>query len=99
MITRAYDTGAMSLTIELVGDGSANVGLDAVVQWRCRHNVDHQYPIHGEFHVDHRMEGEDLNDLEWAIRGRQDAAERLAWRWGSEVALKRAKDPCEQGEN
>lgn len=91
-----YELDEMVVSIDLVGNGVAAVYLEGVDERECPHGKVHRQEVNAEVHVGSDQCRHDLDDLEWAIRGSVDAAERVAdgllrdlWKydWG---------DPCNQ---
>lgn len=83
----------LQASFALVGGGVCEIYLEGGVATRCRHGVRHQWPVDAEVRVDHHLCNDDLELVEWAIRGRRLAADRYCRQLIKEMV--RMPDPCE----
>ena len=95
--TRGDNTATMHVALE--GDGVAALYIDAYVHMECpEHGKSYINHIEGEVACTTRLDKQDLNDLEAAIRGWPQPAHSLMWRTVRQI-LSVQGDQCDKVED
>lgn len=92
--TRGDNTVSMDVALE--GHGKAALYIKAAIHIRCEeHHRSYLHEIEGEVACNTKLDKEDMDDLEMAIRGWPEHGNRLAWRTVRQI-LKLQGDQCHQ---
>lgn len=87
---------SVKMDVALEGHGVAALYIDAHVTIECEeHGKTYVNHIEGEVGCTHRMSKEDMDEVEAAIRGWPEPANRLAWRTVRQI-IKAKGDLCHQ---
>lgn len=79
---------SVKMDVALEGHGKAVLYIDAHVHMECdEHGKTYINHIEGEVACSTKLNKEDLDELELAIRGWPDPAHKLAWRTVRELSL------------
>ena len=89
-VTRESDD--LRVIISLEDKGVATMFLEGTIHTEC-HGRRYKHKIKMNVAHTSALGGDDMNDLEDAIRGKQEAAAALAWRTADRV-LRKQGDPC-----
>lgn len=98
MIVQEYEGARgkdwVKMAVSLEGGGRAALFIEAAVVTTCGHGKVYERSISAEVACTSKVCKEDLDELEWAIRGKEEPAMSLAWRTVDQLLVHEG-DPCQ----